>query len=160
MVDLKRKSPGIIGNEMNEDQLKYWFDFKQRKFLHNIDTFYYSVKLQNDLTADSTDYNVLYFRNFFKQKYELLDNDPKLEFLQIDFGPDHDLRLNLRKFSFAHMYTICLEYPEWFDIFMAPCVPAGSDGGSSVTCEIVVQIRSYMQLSDESGKVLQPGEFL
>ena len=31
-----------------------------------------------------------------------------------------------------------------FDIFIAPVVPHGSDGGLSVTCEIVVQIRSYM----------------
>ena len=144
MIDTRSYNNCIIFQELSNDKLTYWFDFRKKKFLHNIDTFYYSIKLQNDLTADSTDYNVLYFRNFFKQKYELLDNDPKLEFLQIDFGPDHDLRLNLRKFSFAHMYTICLEYPEWFDIFMAPCVPAGSDGGSSVTCEIVVQIRSYM----------------
>ena len=55
-----------------------------------------------------------------------------------------DFHLNLRKFSFAHMYTICLECPDWFDIFIAPLVPFGSDGGPSVTCEMVIQIRSYM----------------
>ena len=144
MVDLKRKSPSIIGNEMSSEQINYWFDFKKSKFLHNIDTFYYSVKFQDDFTIDTTDCSVLRLRKFFKQKYELLDNDPKIEFLPVDLGWDNNLRLNLRKFSFAHMYTICLEYPEWFDVFIAPSVPAGSDGGPSVTCEIVVQIRSYM----------------
>ena len=84
MIDTRSYNNCIIFQELSNDKLTYWFDFRKKKFLHNIDTFYYSVKLQNDLTADSTDYNVLYFRNFFKQKYELLDNDPKLEFLQID----------------------------------------------------------------------------
>ncbi|MCI8534161.1 MAG: hypothetical protein HFG68_01045 [Hungatella sp.] len=42
------------------------------------------------------------------------------------------------------MYTICLECPDWFDIFIAPLVSSSSDGGPSVTCEMVIQIRSYM----------------
>jgi len=143
MIDLKRKAPNIIAGEMDAEQLKFWFDFKQRKFLHNIDTFYYSVKFHNDFTINTTDHGVIQLRKFFKQQYELLTNNPKLEFLPVDFG-SHKFSLNLRKFSFAHMYTICLECPDWFDIFIAPLVPSGSDGGTSVTCEIVIQIRSYM----------------
>ena len=143
MILTREFSKCIIFQELNDDSKKYWFDFKQRKFLHNIDTFYYSVKFHNDFTIDSTDHGVIQLRKFFKQKYELLTNNPKLEFLPVDFG-SHKFRLNLRKFSFAHMYTICLECPDWFDIFIAPLVPSGSDGGASVTCEIVIQIRSYM----------------
>ena len=40
MIDLKRKAPNIIAGEMDAEQLKFWFDFKKSKFLHNIDTFY------------------------------------------------------------------------------------------------------------------------
>ncbi len=65
MVDLKRKSPSIIGNEMSSEQINYWFDFKKSKFLHNIDTFYYSVKFQDDFTIDTTDCSVLRLRKFF-----------------------------------------------------------------------------------------------
>ena len=144
MIPTREFFNSIIFQELDDESKKYWFDFKKTKFLHNIDTFYYSVKFQNDFTADTSDRDVLRFRSFFRQKYELLDNSPSLEFLPLDFGPDPGLRLNLRKFSFAHMYTICLEYPEWFDIFMAPSVPAGSAGSPSVTCEMVVQVRSYM----------------
>ena len=38
-----------IYQEFDDENQKYWFDFKQKKFLHNIDTFYYSVKLVEDL---------------------------------------------------------------------------------------------------------------
>lgn len=141
MVHEREYSKAIIYNEFDKKDSVYWFDFKQRKFLHNIDTFYYSVKFLNDFTLDSKDSNVLQFRKFFKQKYEILENDSSIDFLSIQFD---DKILNLRKFSFAHMYTICLECPEWFDVFIAPHVPRGADGNSSVTCELVVQIRSYM----------------
>jgi len=140
MIQKRELSKCTIFQEMSDDDRKYWFDFNQQKFLHNVDTFYYSVKFVNDFTADCTDHQVLRFRKFFQKKYEKLDN-VLIDFLQIDF--DGKL-LNLRKLSFAHMYSVCLEYPEWFDIFIAPSVPRGSDGGASVTCECVVQIRSYM----------------
>lgn len=131
MIDLKRKATNIIAGELDAEQLKYWFDFKKSKFLHNIDTFYYSVKFENDFTADSHDHGVARLRKFFQKKYELLDSDASVDFLQVFLSGKP---FNLRKFRFANMYTICLEYPEWFDLFLAP----------SVTCEVVVQIRSYM----------------
>lgn len=58
--------------------------------------------------------------------------------------PCVDSVLNFKPFHYAGYYTICLECPEYFDIFFAPVVPHGADGGESVTCECVVQIRSYM----------------
>ncbi len=141
MVDTRSRNDCKIFSEISDTNLEYWFDFKKKKFLHNIDTFYYSVKFENDFTSDSKEPAVLRFREYFKKKYEKLDSDAFLEFIQIPLAGD---MLNLRKFSFAHMYTICLEYPEWFDLFLAPSVPGGANGGASVTCELVVQIRSYM----------------
>ena len=141
MIMKRELSNTQIFNEFDPEDQKYWFDFKQRKFLHNIDTFYYSIKFYNDFTAKSLDQRVIALRNFFQSKKELLSNDPKLQFLELHFG---DVTLNLRPFSFAGMYNICLECPEWFDIFIAPSVPTNADAGESVTNEVVVQIRSYM----------------
>lgn len=141
MVDRRRYNNCFILDEMNDNDADYWFDFKQRKFIHNIDTFYYSVKFYNDFTLDSMDEKVIKLRNYFVQQYQRLDANAQLDFLQLEFNGK---LLNLRKCSFAHMYSVCLECPDWFDLFLAPSVPRGSDGGQSVTCELVVQIRSYM----------------
>lgn len=144
MVPEREFSRSLIYQEMkdNPENTEYWFDFKQKKFLHNIDTFYYSVKLVEDFTDGSDDVNVQRFRKYFEKKYKLLESDVSKDFVPVDLFRGEIL--NLKKFSFAHMYTICMEYPEWFDIFIAPKVPRGSNSESSVTCEIVVQIRSYM----------------
>ena len=131
-----------IYQELDDKNREYWFDFKQKKFLHNIDTFYYSVKLVEDFTNDSSDDSVLRFRKFFEQKKSILDSRYG-QLVQI-FFPGFDRSLNLCAGSYAGFFSIRLECPEWFDIFIAPCVPHGSDGGLSVTCEIVVQLRSYM----------------
>ena len=32
-----------IYQELDQNGIEFWFDFKKNKFLHNIDTFYYSV---------------------------------------------------------------------------------------------------------------------
>lgn len=131
-----------IYQELDDKNREYWFDFKQKKFLHNIDTFYYSVKLVEDFTNDSSDDSVLRFRKFFEQKKSILDSRYG-QLVQI-FFPGFDRSLNLCAGFYAGFFSIRLECPEWFDIFIAPSVPHGSDGGFSVTSEIVVQLRSYM----------------
>ena len=142
MVQTRELSKVQIFNEISEENQKYWFDFKQKKFLHNIDTFYYSVKFINDFTADSMDESVKKLRVFFDKAVLRLTGNINIDFLRLDFGGDH--LLNLRQFSFAKMYNVCLEYPEWFDMFLAPVVPRAAGSVDSVTCELVVQIRSYM----------------
>ena len=131
-----------IYQELDDKNREYWFDFKQKKILHNIDTFYYSVKLVEDFTNDSSDDSVLRFRKFFEQKKSILDS--RYGQLVQTFFPGLDRSLNLCAGSYAGFFSIRLECPEWFDIFIAPSVPHGSDGGFSVTSEIVVQLRSYM----------------
>ena len=131
-----------IYQDLSDTDREYWFDFKKNKFLHNIDTFYYSVKLVEDFTNDSSDDSVLRFRKFFEQKKSILDSRYG-QLVQI-FFPGFDRSLNLCAGSYAGFFSIRLECPEWFDIFIAPSVPHGSDGGFSVTSEIVVQLRSYM----------------
>lgn len=142
MVDNRQFNNCKILEEMEADSINYWFDYKQKKFLHNIDTFYYSVKFTNDFTADSLDENVLKLRKYFDKASLRLNSNVNIDFLRLDFGGGH--LLNLRPFSFAKMYNVFLEYPEWFGIFLAPVVPRAAGSVDSVTCELVVQIRSYM----------------
>lgn len=142
MIDKRQFNHCQIFEELDVDKLDYWFDFKRQKFLHNIDTFYYSVKFTNDFTADSHDESVLKLRKYFDKANTRLTSNVNIDFLRLDFGDNH--LLNLRPFSFAKMYNVCLEYPEWFDLFLAPVVPRASGSLDSVTCELVVQIRSYM----------------
>lgn len=127
--------------EMDADAMKYWLDFKKSKFLHNIDTFYYSVKFKNDFRFETKDEKVLKLRNFFKLKYDALQKKDDTDDFYI---PQLGKYLVLKPVTFSRFYNVCLSYPEYFDIFLAPVVPKGSDGGESLTCECIVQIRSYM----------------
>jgi hypothetical protein len=133
------ESNSKIYNEFNKEQLTNWFDFKMGKFLHNIDTFYYSVKLVNDFTRDTEDKYCLNLRNYFTKKIDRTGFDSCVPFVV----PGCDVQLNLRPFSFAGFYNINIECPDMFDIFIADTVPEGADG-ESVTSEIIVQIRSYL----------------
>ncbi len=136
----KRELNGIvIYDEMSEEDQVNWFDFKKTKFLHNIDTFYYSVKLYNDFTPDTVDQNVIAFRKKFdmlKQKQGYEDS--------MSFYVDGVGNLNLVPFHYGKFYNICLEFPDYFHIFVANWVPRAAGDTESVTCEIIVQIRSYM----------------
>lgn len=144
MLDLWKIKNATIYHDFDDVERDYWFSFKQKKFLHNIDTFYYSVKFSNDFTYDSVDRYVLRFRQFFDKKYQELEKSNfLLSSLAIDF-PGCDTILNLKPFNFAGYFTICLECPDYFDIFFAPRVPHSANNGLSVTCECIVQIRSYM----------------
>ena len=66
MLDSRELKQYRIYHELEETQKEYWFSYRQRKFLHNIDTFYYSVKLQNDFRSDTNDWDVLSFRRSFE----------------------------------------------------------------------------------------------
>ena len=126
-----------ILNELKEKEKEYFFDKKRDKFLHNVDTFYYSVKLDNDFIDNTKDKNVIRFREYFTtQKKDMSYNN---EFKQVVIG---SIVWNLTPLSFAGMYTIHLQIPDRFDVFIAPIVPS-SESGESVTSEILVQIRSY-----------------
>ena len=50
----------LIEKEFKDGENKYWFYRKQQKNLHNIDTFYYSVMLENDF-IEPGDENVHFF---------------------------------------------------------------------------------------------------
>ena len=139
MVDKRSFNQCQILGEMSEENTAYWFDFKKKKFLHNIDTFYYSVKFDNDFREDTRDEKVLRLRRYFqlkqKELYDVFDNVVQIYIEGLG-------NLNLMPISFSGFYSICLDKPEEFTIFIAPRVPRSQDG-ASVTSEMIVQIRSY-----------------
>lgn len=140
----KGYSQTYIQEELSEEDRVFWFDFKDRKFLHNVDTFYYSVKFKEDFTSNTKNKAVKRFRRFFDMQYKKMERDNIYDSCIAVSLPELERPLNLKPFRYAGYYNICLECPDWFDIFFAPIVPHSADGGESVTCECVVQIRSYM----------------
>ena len=140
MLDEKILS-GMIQKEFSPKNREYWFDCKRQKFLHNVDTFYYSVKLNQDFTSDSTDSAVLAFRKYFDNQYEVLEGTPGLT-RQLHYAADAE-PLNILPYSYGKYYNIWLEYPEFFDIILARKVPKAPDGVGSLTCEGIIQIRSF-----------------
>lgn len=139
MIDLRRTQSKIF-TEFSEEKKQYWFDMNQKKFLHNVDTFYYSVKLENDFTENSHDKGYLKLTKFFNKYLEDIHEYQGIKPVYF-IKAEH---LNLRNFTFSRYYNICVECPDLFDIFIASKVPPSSAGEQSVTSEIIVQIRSYM----------------
>lgn len=141
MLD-ERYCNSLIFQEFSEDDRIKYFDLKQRKFLHNVDTFYYSIKLNEDFRSDSKDdaYHDL-IRTFKQIKYihsdlEKIDMKTLIPDIQ-DLYYLPDMRVGY--------YDIWMECPEYFDIIIASKVPKSvySEDGSSITSEVIVQLRSY-----------------
>ena len=140
MIDSRFKNKScLILNELTEELRRFWFELKQQKFLHNIDTFYYSVKLSNDFTKDSKDVSAKQLRSFFSRLSPASYED---DLIPLFFNGLQGI-YNYRPYIRCGFYTICIECPEQFDILIAPSVPKGAEG-ESVTSEIICQIRSCM----------------
>ena len=141
MIDKRLIDTNMLMQEMSIEELTDWFSFTKKKFLHNIDTFYYSVKFKNDFRVNTKDEKVLRFRKFFKFKYDGLgqyDETGEIYLKEINKS------LKLRPVVFSKFYDVCLSNAQYFDIFIASSVPRALNGGESVTSECIVQIRSYM----------------
>lgn len=135
------ESNTLIFQEFNTEERTNWFDMKQKKFLHTIDTFYYSVKLENDFTKESSDPACLALRDFFKKaKSDLIYKEDVIPF----YCPGLQCCLNIVSGCFDKFYNIRMQCPQLFDVFIAEIVPPGPDGTVSYTSEIVVQIRSSL----------------
>lgn len=138
-----RETNAEIFKEMSKEDKINWFDLKEKKFLHTIDTFYYSVKLKNDFTATSEDENCLFLRAYFQNiKTQLTYNDDVVNF----FVPGMPRNLLVKSGCFDKFYNIHLQDPKLFDIFIAETVPPApaDEELESLTSEIVVQIRSEL----------------
>lgn len=112
-------------NEFDEENQKYWFDFRQQKFLHNIDTYYYSV----NLSYDSEDNKLNQFKKLLKEdKEEALKEGFKVSSCGTQYL--------CNGYSFG-IYKYDIELPDEYLILVADTVP------NKDTPEIIVQLRSY-----------------
>ncbi len=135
-----------IYSEFTSEQNVNWFDLKRTKFLHNIDTFYYSVFLKGNFTKDSQNEKVFRMRNYFEQEFLKMDNfevpELTLKNLDIDGRKGYSPKglptyFILKPFTFAKFYNVNIQRPECYDFFIARQVP------NIDTAQVIVQIRSY-----------------
>lgn len=119
----------FIYNYTAKDRSGEFYDFTTITVVD--DTFYYSVLLQNDFTAASSDLNVKKLREYFN-KFKVADF---CDVVPISI-PGCNVQLNYRAFTFSGMYKYCIECPEVFDIFIAETVP------TEITSQVIVQLRS------------------
>ena len=92
----------IIANEIPMDERPFWFDIKQQKFLHNIDTFYYSVKLLNDFTINTEDAAVLHFRKTTERLRDKMGYNDSIPFYLDTIGEN----MNLLNLSYGKYYNV------------------------------------------------------
>lgn len=140
MID-KKYGENELFKEMSLSEHEDWFSFRQKSFLNNVDTFYYSVKFKNDFRYKSKDKSVIKLRRYFNIEYQHIESERSCG--DIVF-PGFNRHLVLKTVTFSRFYNICMSFPDYFDIFLAPVVPKSADGSESVTSECIVQIRSYM----------------
>lgn len=127
----------LIEEEFSKENTDYWFYRKEKKFLHNIDTFYYSVTFYNNFLNDTSDPNALSLRSWLiDKKLSSVDgyNDNILPVNDLSDIDDIVVTYSLK--SFAGFYGHCITVPEYYDIFIADTVPTLD------TSNIIVQIRS------------------
>ena len=129
----------------------YWFDRKEKKFLHNIDTFYYSIKLHNDLTRNSQEAVVERFRRLVQRYQDTEERCTPFTEVPYRYSMGYSLYshgasncVNYRHGTFDAFYNFILEVPGRFEVAFAPIVPPAAGGVGSITSEIVVMIRSQM----------------
>lgn len=67
MID-KNNIDNALFHELTSEEYENYFSFRRDSFMHNIDTFYYSVKFKNDFRLKTNDINVLKLRKYFKLK--------------------------------------------------------------------------------------------
>lgn len=114
----------IVFAEFDPQGQEYWFDFCKEKVVPHIDTFYYTVSIEDDSNDNVKVGNLLNRLNSLKdRKLSCRQND--VEYLGLSYSLTH----------FSH-YDFCLSYNENYDIFISSILP------NAQTPRIVVQLRT------------------
>lgn len=122
-VDVQRSN---FFKELSLDLRKKYFDYKQKKYLHNIDTLYYSVFLKGDSNDDEC---VSHFVNDIRSMKDdlIISGEESLDFLE-----GFEI-LRGRHSDYAHRLSI----RDCYDIFVTTHIR------NSNTPRIMVQLRSF-----------------
>lgn len=126
----------LIQQEMSGQDNENWFKRKEKKFLHNIDTFYYTVTFNNDFSKDSIDPSVISLRKYFNSIKPDTDSEYSDTFSDFYIPGTESLHLLYSLRGFAGIFPNCISSVDEFDIFVADTVP------NVDTNHILVQLRS------------------
>ncbi len=120
-MELKRSQ---IFQENDDVFNNMWFGYTRSKFLHNIDTFYYTVSIKGDYNKNPALDDFLYELNTLKREYlQTREPVPFIDKLFVQAGRFDD-----------YEFRLCC--PEKYDIFITSYIK------NSATPRIVVQLRS------------------
>lgn len=119
----------LIFNELTEEFQKDYFSYSDKKFIHNIDTFYYSVFIENDNTdlENIPSVKSLIDSILIKKENVVKNNN------EVYYYEDIQLLVTRKRFS---IYECCLSINNFFDIFISSYIP------NENTPRIVIQLRS------------------
>lgn len=113
----------MIFNEFDEQSNKFWFDFRQQKYLHNIDTYYYTIRFNAD------DESKQHF-------YDILKHDRENCKLNDETKSSINSKYITNGYSFGS-YKFDLELKDMYLVLIAENVP------NEQTPQIIIQLRSY-----------------
>lgn len=134
----------LLYSELDDQTRKKYFDFSTKKFLHNIDSLYYTVKLKNDWEFDI---NAQIFKEHLSNYQKLALNNPDM---QLVFEKQSSSEWLMNGVAASKIYRYDLQQSDKFAMFIAPSLP------NPDTPEFIVQLRSqFLWLVGEKEAVLQ-----
>lgn len=141
----------ILYQELDVETSKQYFDYHKMKFLHNIDTLYYVIKLKNDWKYDP---NALLFKEYMDkfQSQALVTPDmlPVFTSEQLNDIKVPTTEWLMNGVAASKIYRYDLQQPDKFAVFVAPNTP------NPETPELIVQLRSqFLWLVGEKQAVLE-----
>lgn len=141
----------VLYQELDTETSKRYFDYHKMKFLHNIDTLYYVIKLKNDWKYDP---NALLFKEYMDkfQAQALITPDmlPVFTSEQLNNIKVPSFEWLMNGVAASKIYRYDLQQPDRFSVFVAPNTP------NPETPEMIVQLRSqFLWLVGEKQAVLE-----
>lgn len=128
MID-KRYKRSKIYDDFDDSKRFEFFELKQKKFLHHVDTLYYSVFLKYDSEKENSPGDYKKLINLFEVLKNIVDETGVVTW----FDETDGVVFTRKRFS---IYSYCISLPNYYDIFFAKSVP------NSSTPRICVQLRS------------------
>lgn len=128
MIEKRMKRCKLFNTFTQEEQEKF-FNYKQKKFVHHVDTFYYSIFLKDDREERHSPGELESLFTLFDE----LKEEALKEKSDVWWEKDTGHLFKKRRFS---IYEYCISLPNYYDIFFTRSLP------NLKTPRITVQLRS------------------
>ena len=143
----------VLYKELDQDTRKQYFDFTCQKFLHNIDTLYYVIKLDLDW---KTNPNALLFKDYLRRfQRDAMESSEAYRVFTSEQMDTDDLKWPTEEWlmngvAASKIYRYDLQQPDRFAVFIA------ENSMNEDTPELIVQLRSqFLWLEGEKQAVLK-----